>query len=438
MNRTARLAQIFATLVAIGSTIGPVATAGVASGAVSHRLGDERSAPVPAGTEKSRGRVFGAIDGPRGTALVLQPGRAGVAVARYLPDGQLDRSFGRNGIAFDPRTNFYLEGHLATGPGGTVVASSSEGITRFTAAGKVDRTYAREGKIPRDHSPSEIGLATNVVLRNGATIVVSPKFTVKEPLGIVAVRYRPDGRVDQSYGNDGRGFAPLPNDYEPVGAVSLQAGGLLIASVGEEEGELFLARLAPDGTLDRSFAVGGLAAVRGLKGGPIGMVQQPDGGIVIATSGNQFVRFGPTGKRDRAFGTHGVVVGPAPQTTLHSLVEAPEGDLIAAGAALEGDAAGGPTALAVERLSATGSVDQGFGRGTGYVTTSLGPDQRAGVRAVVALPGGRLFLAGQVGDPKTLGAKIVLAGLEADGTPAADFGVDGIVVTTTISTSGGR
>src|SRR4051794_26562626 len=39
------------------------------------------------GTQPSRGRVFGAIQGPHGTALVLQPGKAGITVARYLPDG---------------------------------------------------------------------------------------------------------------------------------------------------------------------------------------------------------------------------------------------------------------------------------------------------------------------------------------------------------------
>jgi hypothetical protein len=64
------------------------------------------------------------------------------------------------------------------------------------------------------------------------------------------------------------------------------------------------------------------------------------------------------------------------------------------------------------------------------------PESRAGVRAAVVLPGGRLFLAGQVADPKSLGAKIGLAGLEPDGTPATDFGVDGVLVTDTAPSPG--
>ena len=160
------------------------------------------------------------------------------------------------------------------------------------------------------------------------------------------------------------------------------------------------------------------------------MVQQPGGAIVVAASGNQLIRFGPNGERDRSFGARGVIDGPAPHTTLRSLVQAPDGHLIAAGSAAEGNGPGGPAALAVERLSGAGLADPNFNAGAGYVITSLGPGLRAGVRAAVALPGGRLFLAGQVVDPKRLAvAKVVLAGLEGDGTPAADFGVDGVVVT---------
>ncbi len=48
-----------------------------------------------------------------------------------------------------------------------------------------------------------------------------------------------------------------------------------------------------------------------------------------------------------------------------------------------------------------------------------------------------MFLAGQVADPnRPFGAKIVLGGLEADGTPAADFGAEGFVVTDAVSPSG--
>ncbi len=440
MNTARHLAQVLVAAAAIGSsTLAPAVTAASGPGAVDHRPDGEGSAAVRSiDTEATPGRVFGAINGPRGTALVLQPGRTGVAVARYLPNGRLDRSFGRNGIALDPRTNFYLEGHLASGPGGTIVASSSEAITRFTADGKVDRSYAHDGEILRDHSGTNIGLATNVVLRNGATIVVSPSFTADTPLGILATRYRPDGRIDRRYGKDGRAFAPVWNDYEPTAAVAMQGSRLLVLSPGEEDGELFLTRLRPDGSVDRSFGIDGLAGVRGIRGRPVGMVRQPGGAIVVATSGNQLIRFGPDGKRDRNFGTRGVSVGPAPHTTLHSLIQAPDGDLLAAGAAAEDGGPRGPMALAVERLTSSGSADPNFGSGTGYVVRSLGPELRAGVRAAVVLPGGRLFLAGQVAHFRRgpFGARIVLAGLEPDGTPTADFGVEGVVATDTVSPTG--
>jgi uncharacterized delta-60 repeat protein len=405
------------------------------------------SAPAAAttrvpGTQPSRGRVFGAIHGPDGTALVLQPGKAGVTVARYSADGRLDRSFGRDGIAFDPRSNFYLEGHLAAGPGGTIVASSSESITRFTEDGRIDRSYADRGEIARVLTGEDIGLATNVILRNGATVVVSPSFDVHTDEGIIATRYLPDGRIDRRYGKDGRAFAPVWNDYEPVTALAMQGRRLLVLSPGEEDGQFFLTRLTAAGRVDRSFGKDGLVGAYGIRGRPIGMVRQSDGSIVVATSGNQFLRFGPDGARDRSFGLHGKAAGPAPFTTLHSLVQTPDGDLIAAGSAAEtgGESPLRPSAPVAERLHPTGEVDTNFGNGTGYVITSLGSERHAGVRDVVVLHGGRLFLAGQVADPgsATFGAKIVLEGLEPDGSPAPDFGEEGIVITDTVSTVGGR
>lgn len=395
------------------------------------------------GTQLSRGRVFGAIQGPDGTALVLQPGKAGVTVARYLADGSLDRSFGRGGIAFDPRSNFYLEGHLTAGPDGTIVASSSESVTRFTEDGRIDRSYADRGEIARVVTGNDIGLATNIVLRNGAMIVASPNFDPNKEQGVIATRYRPDGRIDRRYGMNGRAFAPLWNDYyEPVTALATQGRKLLVLSPGEEAGELFLTRLTAAGKVDHSFGKEGLVGAYGIRGRPVGMVQQADGSIVVATSGNQFLRFGPNGTRDRSFGARGKVTGPAPSTTLHSLVEAPDGDLIAAGSAAEtgSESPIRPSALVVERLSPAGEINTGFGAGDGYVITSLGPELNAGIRDAVVLPRGRLFLAGQVADPKdgVAGAKIVLAGLEPDGSPAPDFGKEGVVITDTVATTGGR
>jgi uncharacterized delta-60 repeat protein len=395
------------------------------------------------GTQPSRGRVFGAIPGPHGTALVLQPGKAGVTVARYLRDGRLDHSFGRGGIAFDPRSNFYLEGHLAAGPEGTIVASSSESVTRFTEDGRIDRSYADRGEIARLVTGDDIGLATNVVLENGAMIVAGPNFDPDRDQGVIATRYGPGGRIDRRYGMDGRAFAPLWNDYyEPVTALAMQGRRLLVLSPGEEAGQFFLTRLTAAGKVDRSFGEDGLVGAYGVRGMPVGMIRQSDGSIVVATSGNQFLRFGPDATRDMSFGPRGKVTGPAPSTTLHSLVEAPGGDLIAAGSAADtsGESPLRPSALVVERLRPTGEIDTNFGTDGGYVITSLGPELNAGFRDAMVLPGGRLFLAGQVADPKggTFGAKIVLAGLEPEGSPASDFGKEGVVITDTVSTIGGR
>ena len=160
-----------------------------------------------------------------------------------------------------------LEGHLAAGPAGTIVASSSESVTRFTEDGQIDRSYADRGEIARVVTGNDIGLASNLVLRNGAMIVVSPNFDPNKDQGVVATRYRPDGRIDRRYGTNGRAVAPLWNDYyEPVTALATQGRKLLVLSPGEEAGELFLTRLTAAGTVDRAFGKEGLVGAYGTEG----------------------------------------------------------------------------------------------------------------------------------------------------------------------------
>jgi hypothetical protein len=191
----------------------------------------------------------------------------------------------------------------------------------------------------------------------------------------------------------------------------------------EEAGQLFLTRLTAAGRVDRSFGKDGLVGAYAIRGRPIGLVRTSDG------------------TRDRTFGPGGKVAGPAPFTTLHSLVETPGGVLVAAGSAAYtgGESPNRASALVVERLDPAGAVDTDFGAGAGYVITSLGPELNAGVRDAVAMPGQALpGRPGRRSQGETFGAKIVLAALEPDGSPAPGFGREGVVITDTVSTIGGR
>ncbi|HET7119861.1 MAG TPA: hypothetical protein VFI17_01275 [Solirubrobacterales bacterium] len=398
------------------------------------RFGDHGVVARDFGTERTVGRTLAAVDGPGGTTLVLQPGRAGVAVARYLPGGGLDPSFGDGGVALDPRTDADLdaEGTLAVGPGGEITASTSNAITRFTADGHLDRSYGDAGRVPRGNLP--IGLATTVAEPDGSTIALSQyPFKPTSRPGIVAYRFGPNGTPDRDYGTDGRAFIPRPSQWDPVGAAMPQGDGLLIATPavppGSSERTVFLTRLDGDGQLDTSFGDGGSTWVVGPFGEPTGIVQQPGGAIVVATASNVFLRFTPDGRLDPTFGTGGVARGPVAKIRLNALAQTPDGALLAAGAT---QTRGEPDDFIAEKLTVDGAPDATFGAGKGFVTADPDPRLHHEARAVVAAGTGRVILAGEAVPPP---GNVELEAFEASGAPAADFGDRGLVLTRTVAAS---
>ena len=411
------------------------------------RFGEHGVVARDFGTEKTAGRTLAAVAGPDGTTLVLQPGRAGVAVARYLPGGRLDPGFGEGGVALDPRTDAYLgaDGTLAVGPGGEITASTSQAITRFTADGHLDRSYGDGGRVPRGNLP--IGLATTVAEPDGSMIALSPyPFKPTSRPGIVAYRFGPNGKLDRGYGTDGRAFIPRPSQWEPVGAAMPQGDGLLIATpaVPPESNEeaVFLTRLDGDGQLDRSFGdggstwvvgqegpAGGVATAGGPFGKPTGIVQQSSGAIVVATASNVFLRFTPDGKLDPTFGGGGVARGPAPRIRLNALAQTPDGALLAAGATQN---RGEPDDFLAEKLTRDGAPDATFGMGKGFITADPDPRLHHEARAVVISGAGRVILAGEAVPPP---GKVELEAFEANGAPAAGFGDRGLVLARTVAAS---
>jgi uncharacterized delta-60 repeat protein len=186
--------------------------------------------PDPTFEEEAR-PVFAARRGfsdPRAIGL-LPDGRILVAgyngprwllLARLLPDGRADRSFGGgDGVAAAPITPAYKccgKGALAVGPDGRVVVAVNGGYQRQRA---------------------------------------------------FVARFDASGRRDRSFGG-GDGLAVLPGGFEDYG-LAVAADGSVYASGAVEGGRRHpgsftyaVARLGPRGTLDRAFGAGGVETIR--------------------------------------------------------------------------------------------------------------------------------------------------------------------------------
>ncbi|HZR47447.1 MAG TPA: PxKF domain-containing protein, partial [Candidatus Manganitrophaceae bacterium] len=138
------------------------------------------------------------------------------------------------------------------------------------------------------------------------------------------VRYRDNGEIDSSFGENGRVITDIGPGPEGISTVLIQEDRKLVA-VGSRDGHYFaIARYDSDGVLDPSFGTGGIISVPLSLDGSPGEVRsaalQPDGKIVVAgsaggdsalygTNSDALVaRFRPDGTLDAGFGNGGRVL----------------------------------------------------------------------------------------------------------------------------------
>lgn len=132
----------------------------------------------------------------------------GLLAARLLPNGQLDTTFGTDGLAFapfpvdydtDPDSIVYVitsfvdlqaDGSLIVGSG------ESEIIARFTPDGAHDTTFGTNGFIVGD------------LFKAASRPVVQPSRGILTYRDGKLVRYTPDGQLDPSWGEGARSALP--------------------------------------------------------------------------------------------------------------------------------------------------------------------------------------------------------------------------------------
>ena len=231
------------------------------------------------------------------------------ALARYEADGSPDFTFGSGGqVTTDfERLNDDAFAVLLR-PDGRIVAVGSArdrlsdydfAAARYMPDGQLDATFGTAGKASTDFSGG-FDRARSAVLQADGRIVAAG-FAIR-PNGshenFAAVRYLADGALDTTFSGDGRVQVSFGSCCQFANKVLLQGNGkLVLAGYPDSEStdsDFTLARLDPDGSLDATFGVGGRVRTSfgDLNGGANGAVLQPDGRIVAVG----FQAFYPTPK----------------------------------------------------------------------------------------------------------------------------------------------
>jgi uncharacterized delta-60 repeat protein len=284
-------------------------------------------------------------DGAR--AIALQPddklvvvGHAdsnNIALARYNIDGTLDPGFGNGGKVTTDVDAFKIDDALdvALQPDGKIVVAGRSGgdfaLARYLPDGSLDTSFGTGGTVMTDFGrPGESAVA--VVLQPNGKIVLAASSGGDFALA----RYNADGSPDLSFGAGGT----VKTDFggrDAARAIVLQPDDNFVVA-GESSSRFALARYLPDGNLDTSFGTGGTVTTQfGLHGWSASAIAlQPDGKIVVAGgpgSAVVVVRYTPDGGLDLPFGDDGVVATDFGFGLTHSAAVAlqPDGKIVVAG-----------------------------------------------------------------------------------------------------------
>ena len=390
-------------------------------GVVFTGLGESLASPANGIARDAKGRI------------IVTGGNESLVVARYLPNGKLDRSFSQDGRAF-------ISNWKAFGPTRSVVGTSVavQGNGRIVAAGvwheASSSRFALEclaiARLLPNGSPDPSfggkdgsadgrmvdcgairGQVSSVALQRGGNILVGGYQTVGEgpeqrTLGKL-VRYTRVGALDRRFGKRGNGvvdfFRFLGDESSGVSDVIVLPSGRIVVS-GFFDFKFMLARLLGNGRPDMTFAHKGralLAVNRNCGGCAIGYgVARDRRGRLVLTGyvqrpGKRYVataRYLGRGVLDRSFGHEGVVrtkIG-GPVIGRHIAIQH-DGKLVVVGESR----VGGRRRFAVFRYLRNGCLDRSFFQ-DGILIRSL-HRPKSGASDVVIDEKGRLLISGGAG-----------------------------------------
>jgi uncharacterized delta-60 repeat protein len=343
-----------------------------ADGSLDESYNPNPNGPVRAIVLQPDGRVIVGGDfttlQPNGSGAVLNRGR----IARLNTDGSVETTFNPNlggdlqpqvfALALQANGQVLVGGSFTnTHPTAPLGAPTTRNhLARFNADGTLDGSF----------NPNPNAMVLTIALHVESKIIVGGGFTTFQPTGDTGVstrnriaRLNPNGTVDSEFN---------PNSNNGVTSVVVQRDGKILLGgffttlqpPGDESAasRTHLARLNVNGTLDSEF-------FPRVEGNVLALALQPDGGILVGgtfssvwgrgtpvSSRNNVARFAPDGTLDESF-------APTLNAAVNAFALQSDGKVVVGGLftrALPQGASSGVVRNHVARFNADGSLDANF------------------------------------------------------------------------------
>jgi uncharacterized delta-60 repeat protein len=250
-------------------------------------------------------------------------------------------------------------------------------------------------------------------------------------------RYRPDGKLDQSFANGGTACLDFGRK-DTASVIAFEHGMTLVGGAActvyedlptaDQNGPcaFALARYQPDGKLDSRFGNAGTALA------PLGkpdfamtaLVVRPTGAILAAGGSLQvgaLVRYTATGQLDPAFGDRGITRTPF-SVLKNGVTVQPDGRLLVAGLSYSQGPSAQKVTVLLARYTANGHLDKTWGV-AGILKLAFDPHPFVEAAGAVFKHDRRVVVLGDSA------SGLVLARYTKDGRPDGTFGRNGVTST---------
>lgn len=299
------------------------------------------------------------------------------AIARYLPNGSLDSTFGVGGKV---TVNEAVANAVAIQPDGRIVLAGQSGgnvaVLRYNSDGSLDSSFSGDGIVSTSMGIS--GAAKAVVVQTDGAIVVTGTVlaTGSDGDAFMVARYTAAGELDTTFAQ-GAGYVLTAIGSEAdASATVLQSGGKIVVAgtvAGSVNGSVAVARYTTSGALDSTFSGDGLLLTKfgGHWPDDIGLGIQRDGKLVLA--GNDHAKFAvarytSAGALDTSFSGDGrTTVAIGAQSAARDVIVQRDGKIVVGGSVTATSSA----TFALARFGVNGALDTSFS-GDGKVMTAFG------------------------------------------------------------------
>lgn len=297
------------------------------------------------------------------------------AIARYNSNGSLDATFSADGVQTTNVGGGFGANGVAIQPDGKIVVAGPAGvdgkIARYTTAGELDTTFGTDGI-------ATVSFRVLDVLVQPDGKIVAGGGTGDWPNGLFAIaRLTSTGDLDPTFASDGIQTVSFADTWNWAGTLALTSDGKIVAGGGAGVGDSAwaLVRLNTNGSLDTTFSGDGKASTDfgGTFDSVSEIVIQPGGKIVAAGSGMSFpmasliVRYNQDGSLDQSFGQGGVRAITGDRSPSDAIALQADGKIVTAGASYN-QTAFPLSGFAIARHNPNGTPDNGFlGSGLGTI-----------------------------------------------------------------------